>query len=76
MFERDRARSATRLASDPEWKEQDPQLPKSAWYMTDALFVGFRIIRPLRVPTEDERKNLRLDAVLPTDSKERVTIED
>lgn len=70
------ARSAARLASDPEWKQQDPQLPKSAWYMTDALFVGFRVIRPLRVPSEDERKNLRLDAVLPSDAKERVTIEE
>ena len=44
--------------------------------MTDALFVGFRVIRPLRVPTEDERKNLRLDAVLPIDSKARVTLDE
>ena len=76
MFEPLKARSATRLASDPDWKQQDPQLPKSAWYMTDALFVGFRVIRPLRVPTEDERKNLRLDAVLPIDSKARVTLDE
>lgn len=75
-FEPEMARSATRLASDPEWKEQDPQLPKSAWYMTDALFVGFRVIRPLRTPSDDERKNLRLDAVLPSDAKERVTIDE
>jgi formylglycine-generating enzyme required for sulfatase activity len=75
-FEATEARSATRLGSEPEWKEQDPQLPKSAWYMTDALFVGFRVIRPLRVPSEEERKNLRLDAVLPSDSKERITIEE
>lgn len=76
MFKPDQARSATRLASNPEWKEQDPQLPKSAWYMTDAQFVGFRIIRPLRVPTTDERKNLRLDAVVPSDVKERVTMDE
>ena len=76
MFEPDKARSATRLGSDPEWKEQDPQLPKSAWYMTDALFVGFRIVRPLRVPSEEERKNLRLDAVVPKGVKERVTLEE
>jgi formylglycine-generating enzyme required for sulfatase activity len=69
-------RSAARMSSNPDWKEQDPQLPKSAWYMTDALFVGFRVIRPFRVPTADERKNLRLDAVLPSDSKERVTIDE
>ncbi len=68
-------RSATRLASDAEWKQQDPQNPKSAWYMTDALWVGFRVVRPLRTPSEDERKNLRLDAVVPKGVKPRVTIE-
>ncbi len=76
MFPPVQARSAARLASDPEWKEQDPQLPKSAWYMTDAQFVGFRVIRPLRTPTEDERKNLRLDAVVPSGVKERVTMDE
>lgn len=76
MFEASQARSATRLASNPEWKEQDPQLPKSAWYMTDALFVGFRVIRPFRVPSEEERKNLRLDAVLPSDASERITLDE
>lgn len=40
-------RSAARVASDKDWKIQDPQIPKSRWYHTDALFVGFRIIRPL-----------------------------
>ena len=75
-FSAEKLRSATRLASQPDWKEQDPNLPKSAWYMTDALFVGFRIIRPFRVPTAEERKNLHLDAVLPTDATERITIEE
>jgi formylglycine-generating enzyme required for sulfatase activity len=50
----DKLRSAVRLASDRTWKMQDPQLPKSIWYHTDAQFVGFRIIRPLKVPTADE----------------------
>ena len=68
-------RSASRLASHPDWKQQDPQNPKSAWYMTDALWVGFRVVRPLRTPTDDERKNLRLDAVVPKGVKPRVTIE-
>ena len=76
MFEPLQARSATRLASHPDWKEQDPQLPKSAWYMTDALFVGFRVIRPLRTPSAEERKNLRLDAVLPSDANERITLDE
>jgi hypothetical protein len=33
---------------------QDPQLPKSIWYFTDAQFVGFRIIRPLKIPSTEE----------------------
>ena len=33
---------------------QDPQLPQSIWYLTDAYFLGFRVVRPLRTPTEEE----------------------
>ncbi len=47
-------RSAGRRASDKTWKIQDPQLPKSIWYHTDAQFLGFRVVRPLKVPTADE----------------------
>lgn len=54
-------RSASRRASEEDWKQQDPQLPQSVWYHTDALFAGFRIVRPLRVPSEKERKDLKLD---------------
>ena len=46
-------RSAARMASTPDWKIQDPQLPQSIWYLTDADFVGFRVVRPLNPPTED-----------------------
>jgi len=56
----DGLRSAARFASAPEWKYQDPQVPKSIWYHTDALHVGFRIIRPLKAPSEAERKKLKL----------------
>jgi len=51
----DRLRSAAREGSSEEWKEQDPQVPKSIWYHTDALGVGFRIIRPLTEPSEKEK---------------------
>jgi formylglycine-generating enzyme required for sulfatase activity len=44
----DALRSAARGASKRTWKLQDPQLPKSIWYHTDASFVGFRVVRPLR----------------------------
>jgi formylglycine-generating enzyme required for sulfatase activity len=47
-------RSAARRGSDRSWKMQDPQLPKSIWYFSDAQFVGFRIVRPLKVPSAEE----------------------
>jgi formylglycine-generating enzyme required for sulfatase activity len=47
-------RSAARRASNKDWKIQDPQLPKSIWYHTDAQFLGFRVVRPLKVPTVEE----------------------
>jgi formylglycine-generating enzyme required for sulfatase activity len=50
----DQLRSAYRLGSDPAWQQQDPQLPKSIWYLTDAQWVGFRIARPLKVPSVEE----------------------
>lgn len=49
-------RSANRRASEEDWKQQDPQEPRSIWYHTDALSVGFRIVRPLNVPSEKERQ--------------------
>ena len=45
---------AVRVPSDPEWKRQDPQLPKSVWYMTDAQWLGFRLLRPATVPSAEE----------------------
>lgn len=47
-------RSAARRGSDRSWKMTDPQLPKGKWYHTDAQFIGFRIVRPLEVPTAAE----------------------
>ncbi len=47
-------RAAVRRASTPDWKRQDPQLPKSIWYHTDAQFLGFRLVRPLKTPTAEE----------------------
>ena len=46
-------RSATRRGSDRAWKMTDPQLPKSIWYHSDAQFVGFRLVRPLTVPSPE-----------------------
>jgi formylglycine-generating enzyme required for sulfatase activity len=47
-------RTAARRGSDRSWKMQDPQLPKSIWYFTDAQFIGFRLVRPLKVPPPEE----------------------
>ena len=47
-------RSAARRGSTKDWKMLDPQLPQSIWYYTDANFVGFRVVRPLHVPTPEE----------------------
>lgn len=52
----EKLRSAARIASEEDWKEQDPQVPRSIWYHTDALSVGFRVVRPLVTPSDEERK--------------------
>jgi formylglycine-generating enzyme required for sulfatase activity len=47
-------RCGARVGSDPSWKQQDPQLPKSIWYHTDAQGLGFRLVRPLEVPIPEQ----------------------
>ena len=44
----------SRVGSDASWKMQDPQLPKSIWYLTDAQWLGFRLVRPRAVPPAAE----------------------
>lgn len=50
----DLLRSAARISSNADWKIQDPQLPKSIWYHTDAQFLGMRVVRPLKMPSAEE----------------------
>ncbi|MBI4907383.1 MAG: formylglycine-generating enzyme family protein [Acidobacteria bacterium] len=50
----DRLRCGARVASEPAWKQQDPQLPKSIWYLTDAQWLGFRLVRPVKIPSAEE----------------------
>lgn len=45
---------AWRQPADPVWNQRDPQIPKSKWWNADAPFVGFRLVRPLKTPTETE----------------------
>ncbi|HEY7158340.1 MAG TPA: SUMF1/EgtB/PvdO family nonheme iron enzyme [Gemmataceae bacterium] len=50
-------RSASRLASELAWIAQDPDRPRSIWWLTDADFVGFRIVRA--VEEQDNLKGFR-----------------
>ncbi len=43
----DRLRSAARISSNKSWIKRDPQRPQSIWWLTDAEFIGFRIMRPM-----------------------------
>jgi formylglycine-generating enzyme required for sulfatase activity len=54
-------RSAARKGSDREWSTQDPQRPQSIWWHTDATWVGFRVIRPLK--EQDNLKGLKSQVV-------------
>jgi formylglycine-generating enzyme required for sulfatase activity len=49
-------RSANRLKSEARWNRRDPQIPKSRWWLTDAMDAGFRIVRPLKQPSQEEAK--------------------
>jgi formylglycine-generating enzyme required for sulfatase activity len=45
---------SVRGRSTPDWKMNDPQLPKSRYWFRNCDFVGFRIVRPLALPTTEE----------------------
>jgi len=62
-------RSAARVGSDPSWKASDPQFPQSIWHHTNAFGVGFRVVRPLRIPTHDEALKYDVDAQQAKDYK-------
>lgn len=47
-------RSAARSKSEPAWNKRDPQIPKSKWWLTDGMSVGFRVVRPLKAPSAAE----------------------
>jgi formylglycine-generating enzyme required for sulfatase activity len=50
-------RSAARRFSEKDWNKQDPQQPKSIWWLTDGQIVGLRIVRA--VEEYDSLKGLR-----------------
>jgi formylglycine-generating enzyme required for sulfatase activity len=48
------SRDAGGNAQDPDWKDVDPNFPKSPWWYTEepALGVGMRIVRPFAEPAD------------------------
>ena len=63
--EAEQLRSSSRMASDPQWKRIDPQIPKSNWWFPEGPFVGFRIVRPVNPPSEEEIENYYNQAPIP-----------
>ncbi len=47
-------RCANRISSTADWNVRDPQIPKSRWWLTDAMYVGFRVVRPVEQPAKAE----------------------
>ena len=68
--------AARRPSNDQEWREIDPNSPKSPWWFTEpeALGVGFRVIRPLKpAPAAERSKYWDADlASITDDAKDRV----
>ena len=62
-------RSAVREGSSDEWKDEDPQIPRSIWYHTNAIGVGFRVVRPMIEPSEKEKAE-RWDKTAPVQMDE------
>jgi formylglycine-generating enzyme required for sulfatase activity len=56
-------RCAARRGSKPKWKQHDPQLPKSLWWLTNAPFVGFRLVRPADQPTKEQMEKYWIKAI-------------
>lgn len=57
-------RSGARRFSERDWLRRDPQRPQSVWWMTDADYVGFRVVCPI-----EEQENLKgLRSVLTRES--------
>jgi formylglycine-generating enzyme required for sulfatase activity len=60
-----RCRSACRRASDKSWNKSDPLKGGSLWWLADADFVGFRVVRAV-----EEQENLKgLRSKVTADSK-------
>ncbi len=76
-LEAEDCRSAARMGSDEQWRDEDPNYPQSPWWYTTTpgLGTGFRIIRPLAVPKSRKEKEAYWSADVPRifqDAKNRI----
>ena len=46
--------ASARIPSEPRWKRMDPQDPKSIWAFSNGPFIGFRVVRPVKLPTAQQ----------------------
>jgi formylglycine-generating enzyme len=53
--EPEECRSAARYASSPKLNVKDPQLPQSPYWISDGFWVGFRVVSPVKEPSEAEK---------------------
>ena len=60
-------RASARFGSEEGWKVQDPQLPKSIWYHTDAPWLGMRLVRPLKTPAAQQMEEYWSGGIPPED---------
>ncbi|MEO6915117.1 MAG: SUMF1/EgtB/PvdO family nonheme iron enzyme [Chitinophagaceae bacterium] len=56
-------RSSARLKSNLDWNRRDPQIPRSRWWNADAPFIGFRLVRPAKKPSDDEIEKFFADYI-------------
>jgi len=54
LAEAKESRCANRISSLADWNKRDPQIPKSRWWLTDGMTVGFRLVRPIQQPSKEE----------------------
>jgi formylglycine-generating enzyme required for sulfatase activity len=60
----DQASCFQRRGSNPNWKRDDPQLPKSLWWHTNAFNIGFRVVKPANQPeTAEEMEEYWIEAI-------------
>lgn len=48
------SRCGNRIPAVADWNKRDPQIPKSRWWLTDGMGVGFRLVRPAQQPSKEE----------------------